>query len=131
MEAIILVGIPGAGKSTYYWNNFSDTHLRLNLDSLGRRNRENIILESCIKSSTKICIDNTNITIDKRKKYIQMFKQAKYEIIVYWWDPDIKKSLSNQLKRERKVPEKAIIGFAKNFQEPLYSEGINKIIKVL
>jgi predicted kinase len=34
MEAVLLVGIQGAGKSTFYQQRFFDTHVRINLDML-------------------------------------------------------------------------------------------------
>jgi hypothetical protein len=34
MEAIILIGIQGAAKSTFYRDRFFDTHVRINLDML-------------------------------------------------------------------------------------------------
>jgi hypothetical protein len=34
MEAVILTGIQAAGKSTFYQERFSGTHVRINLDML-------------------------------------------------------------------------------------------------
>ena len=40
MGLVILIGIPGAGKSTYYRRRLARTHFRVNLDTLKRRPRE-------------------------------------------------------------------------------------------
>ena len=40
MEAVILIGIQGAGKSTFYKDRFFNTHVRINLDMLKTRHRE-------------------------------------------------------------------------------------------
>ncbi|RYG71169.1 ATP-binding protein, partial [bacterium] len=59
MQAIIFIGIPGAGKSTFYLSRFYETHLRINLDQLRTRNRESILLNACIQSKTRFVWDNT------------------------------------------------------------------------
>lgn len=74
MEAIIFVGIQATGKSTFYRENFFKTHIRINLDMLKTRHRENIILEACIKAKQPFVIDNTNPSMNDRKKYIEISK---------------------------------------------------------
>ncbi|MBL8896636.1 MAG: ATP-binding protein, partial [Planctomycetes bacterium] len=32
MEAVLLIGIPASGKSSFYAERFASTHLRINLD---------------------------------------------------------------------------------------------------
>src|SRR5579872_6904854 len=50
MEAVILVGIQGAGKSTFYQERFSGTHARINLDELKTRAREKEFFAECLRS---------------------------------------------------------------------------------
>ena len=47
MEAILFVGIQGAGKSSFFRERFFDTHVRINLDMLRSRRREEILLNAC------------------------------------------------------------------------------------
>ena len=44
MELIIFIGLQAAGKSTFYKKNFSDIHIRINLDMLRTRHREKFCL---------------------------------------------------------------------------------------
>lgn len=44
MELVLLIGIPGAGKSTFYQRHLAGTHVRVNLDTLKRRPREPPVL---------------------------------------------------------------------------------------
>ena len=50
MEAVIFVGLQGAGKSTFYKERFLDTHPRLSLDMLKTRHREKRFLMACVET---------------------------------------------------------------------------------
>lgn len=48
MEAVIFVGLRGAGKTTFYQERLFATHLRLSLDMLKTRHRERRLLQACL-----------------------------------------------------------------------------------
>jgi len=60
MEAILFIGIQAAGKSSFYREKFFDTHLRLNMDSLKTRNREDILLRACLDAKMNASRENRN-----------------------------------------------------------------------
>jgi hypothetical protein len=60
VEAVLFVGIQGAGKSTFYRERFFTTHLRINLDMLKTRHRELRFLHTCLESRQRFVVDNTN-----------------------------------------------------------------------
>lgn len=70
MEAVIFIGLQAAGKSSFYREKFIDTHIRINLDMLKTRHRETILLNACLEAKQPLVIDNTNPTIEERKRYI-------------------------------------------------------------
>ena len=70
MEAVILIGIQGAGKSTFYRERFFDTHVRVSLDMLKTRHRERALLEACLATGQPLVVDNTNVTAAERARYI-------------------------------------------------------------
>lgn len=45
MEGIIFIGIQASGKSSFYKEKFFNSHLRVSLDLLNTRNKENQILD--------------------------------------------------------------------------------------
>jgi len=49
MEAVIFIGIQGSGKSTFYNVRFFDTHVRINLDMLKTKHRQQLLLNACIE----------------------------------------------------------------------------------
>ena len=40
MDMVIFIGIQATGKSTFFQEQFADTHVRVNLDMLRTRHRE-------------------------------------------------------------------------------------------
>jgi predicted kinase len=69
MEAIILMGLQGAGKSTFYQTYFFNTHIRINLDMLKTRHREKTLLQACLEAKQSFVIDNTNPKFEDRSRY--------------------------------------------------------------
>lgn len=67
MEVVIFVGLQASGKSSFYREKFIDTHIRLNLDLLKTRHREQILFDACLKAKQPVAIDNTNPTISDRQ----------------------------------------------------------------
>ncbi|PPT07188.1 polynucleotide kinase 3-phosphatase-like [Geitlerinema sp. FC II] len=70
IKSIIFAGIKGSGKSTFYFQYFANTHLRINLDMLKTRHREKLIFEACLYAKQPLVIDNTNPTKLDRARYI-------------------------------------------------------------
>ncbi len=132
MEAIIFMGIQASGKSSFYFDKFSNTHLRLNLDMLKTRNRERILFDACIKSKQPLVIDNTNPTKEDRIKYIEKLKQNKFKIIGYYFNSSIKDCLdrNNQREGKKKIPEVAIKGTRNKLELPEYSEGFDELFYI-
>jgi predicted kinase len=76
MEAVIFVGIQASGKSTFYLQRFFETHVRINLDMLRTRHREQVLIEACVAGKQSFVIDNTNATREQRARYIAPARAA-------------------------------------------------------
>jgi hypothetical protein len=48
------------------------------------RRREDILLRACIEAQQWFVVDNTNLTIVERAKYIQVAKSAQFKVIGYY-----------------------------------------------
>lgn len=132
MEAVIFVGIQGAGKSTFFKQRFFDSHIRINLDMLRTKNREKLILEACLEAKQKFVVDKTNLTREDRGKYIAPAKSFGFKVIGYYFGADLKKSIERNNRREgkAKVPEKALLGSFKRLQIPQFDEGFAELFYV-
>ena len=110
MDLVILIGIPASGKSSFYKEHFYNSHIRVNLDMLRTRNREDKLLDYCFSTSMPLVIDNTNVRAADRKKYIDLGKLNKFRIRGYYFRSSIKSSLErNSCRKEKeKLDEKGI-----------------------
>ena len=59
MEAVLLIGIPGSGKSSFYREQFYATHLRINRDMLKTKRRERALIEACLKIQQQFVLDTS------------------------------------------------------------------------
>lgn len=129
MECVIFVGIQAAGKSTFYKERFFTTHMRINLDMLRTRYREQIFVEASLKGKQPFVVDNTNPTVADRQKYIVAAKKHDFKVIGYYFEPDYEQSLHRNERRQgkAKIPEIGIKSTLKSLQIPSYAEGFDEL----
>jgi predicted kinase len=127
MEAIIFIGIPGAGKSTFFRERFFTTHVRINLDMLKTRHREAQFIRTCLETKQRFVVDNTNPTVAERAVYIPAAKEAGFRIVGYYFESKIEecKRRNDERPPEQRVPHKGIHGTAGRLELPNPSEGFD------
>ena len=132
MELIVLIGIQASGKSTFCRDRFFNTHIRVNLDMLKTRHRENMLVEACIASKTSFVVDNTNLTKSERAKYIVPAKKAGFAVHGYYFQSIASDSLVRNGERgdSERVPEVAIRGAVKKLEKPSALEGFDRLFFV-
>lgn len=132
MEAVIFIGLQGAGKSTFYREYFLDSHIRINLDMLKTRHREKIIFEACLAAKQPLVIDNTNPTIEERAQYIKLAKHHKFKIVGYYFQAEvIDCQMRNQQRELNKiVPLVGLRATAKKLVQPKQNEGFDQLFSV-
>ena len=131
-QCIILVGIPGSGKSTFFKQNFEDTHVRINLDMIGNRNKERALLIACLVGEISFVVDNTNIKEESRRKYLKLAKEFGFETIIYSFKINKEECLERNSRRKgkKRVPDQAIFAMLGQYKKPEFKEGADKIIGV-
>jgi predicted kinase len=132
MEAIIFIGIQGAGKSTFYQENFLNTHIRINLDMLKTRHREQILLQACFEAKQPLVVDNTNPTLEQRIRYVIPAKENNFRVIAYYFQADLEecKERNNQRSPKKVVPLIGILSTYKKLVLPTFKEGFDVIYSV-
>ena len=83
MEAIVLSGVQGSGKTTLYRDRFAATHEHVSLDVLGSRAREAALIAECLEQGRPFVVDNTNPTVADRARYIGAAREAGFKVVGY------------------------------------------------
>jgi len=132
MEAVILVGIQGSGKSTFYKERFSETHARINLDRLKTRERERGFLEECLRERRPFVVDNTNMRAADRVRYIAPARAAGYRVVGYFLQSSLKDAIRRNGQRagKAKVPVPAIAGALQRLEPMRNEEGFDQVFRV-
>lgn len=132
MEAVIFAGIQASGKSSFYRERFSDTYLRINLDMLKTRHREDLLLRACIDARQPFVVDNTNPSAQERARYIQTAHASGFRVVGYYFRSSVKEALARNDRRTGKarVPEKGVFGTYKRLQLPNLEEGFGLLYHV-
>lgn len=130
MEIIIFTGIPASGKSSFYKEFFFNSHIRISMDLLNTRNKEEKLLQYGFETQSKMVIDNTNVTAESRRKYIHLAKRNRYEIIGYYFESHVQDCLERNKNRKNPINEIGIKAKYKALEKPLFTEGFDKIFNV-
>jgi predicted kinase len=132
MEAVIFVGVQGSGKSTFYRERLVDTHVRINLDMLRTRHREQLLLAACLTGKQAFVIDNTNPLPSDRARYIGPARDAGFRVVAYFFETSLRDAIrrNNERAGKQKVPVPAIAGTIRKLQAPTMEEGFDAIYNV-
>ena len=129
---VIMTGLQGSGKSTFFLKFLASDFVRVNLDTLKTRYQEKLLIEKCLSEGCSYAVDNTNPTRADRERYIIPAKEAGYRIVGYYIDADVSDCLGRNSLREGKarVPDVAIYATAKKLEIPSYDEGFDELYTV-
>jgi predicted kinase len=132
MEAIILIGIPACGKSSFCKQRLTDSHIRINLDMLRTRHREQVLIKACLAAKQPLVVDNTNPTVEDRARYIQLAKATGFSVVGYYFQSQVQASVQRNATRigDARVSDKAIFSIAKQLEMPSYAERFDDLFYV-
>lgn len=124
----IMTGIQASGKSAFCKTCLSE-YDRINLDTLHTRNKENAAIDEAFHRKRNMVIDNTNPTVEDRKKYILKAKQNGYQVVGYFMQSRLQECIARNDLREgkEKVPAKAIAATSNKLEIPSYAEGFDEL----
>ena len=132
-EAVILVGLQGSGKTTYFTDHFAATHAHISRDIQQTAERERALIRECLQSGRSFVVDNTNTTRAMRAPYIREAKGAGFHVLCCYFDVPVRTAIgrNNHRKDKKPIPVPAILRTAKHLQPPTTQEGIDEIRTII
>jgi predicted kinase len=100
---------------------------------LKTRNKEQQFVQLCLATGQKFVVDNTNPTNADRKKYLEAAKEARFEVIGYYFNTTLTEAVERNSKRTDKelIPFTGIRATLKKIQPPTAEEGFDALYEVV
>lgn len=129
--AVLLMGIPAGGKSSFYRRYLEPRGLvHINLDTLRTRYREQQLLRECLCGGQSFAVDNTNTLREERAVYIRAAREAGYSVQGFFFRSCVAECLQRNELRENAVPRSAVLAMSARLQLPSMSEGFDSLFYV-
>jgi predicted kinase len=133
---VILIGVPGSGKTTFYRRYFAATHRHISKDlwpNAARRDaRQQRELLDALARGDSVVVDNTNPRRLDRAQLILLSHQKGAQVVGYFFDVSTREAVARNAERSgaAKVPNVAIFTTAKRLEVPVPAEGFDQLFRV-
>ena len=133
-EVAILVGLPGAGKSTFYRERLAATHRHVSKDLLqsakNKQTRQDALVREALKAGPSVAVDNTNVSQAERATVIAIARELGARVVGHYIEATTREAVARNERREEKkgrVPKVAIFTCAKRLVPPSLEEGFDAL----
>ena len=136
-ECAILVGLPGAGKTTFYRAHLAATHRHVSKDlfpnARDRQARQDRLLREALAAGISVAVDNTNPTPADRAAIIRIAREYGARVVAYFVEATTRDAVARNREREgrARVPNVAIFTCAKRLAPPARQEGFDDVFRVM
>ena len=135
-ECVILIGLPGAGKTTFYRERFAATHRHISKDlwpnAQGRDARQRKAILDALGDGAPVVVDNTNPTRADRAAVVDAARAHGARVVGYFFDVTTREAIARNEQRSghAKVPKVAIFTSAKRLEPPTLDEGFDQLFRL-
>jgi predicted kinase len=136
VQVIVMIGLQGAGKTTFSKSRFAPTHDYVSRDYFRHnkrpRRRQRELIVAALEAGRSVVVDNTNPTPEDRAEIIAVAREFGAETIGYYFASGIAENLERNNRRSGKerVPEIALYATAARLVRPRAEEGFDRLYYV-
>jgi len=133
LEVVVFIGLQAAGKSTFYAQRFSQTHVLVSKDRLrnNRRpeRRQQRLITEALEASRSVVVDNTNPSRLDRASIIATARSFDAHIRGYFFASPLAECLVRNAFRpsSTRVPDVGLFSTVKKLAPPSFSEGFDEL----
>jgi predicted kinase len=135
-ELALLIGLPGAGKTSFYRAELAATHTHVSMDLLrNRRDRAThqlVLVDEALGAGRSVAVDNVNATIAERARLIAVGRRHGAAVVGYVLDTAARECAARNRTRtgRGRVPDVAVFAAAKRRVAPTREEGFDALFTV-
>lgn len=135
-ECVIFIGLPAAGKTTFYQRRFAETHRHISKDHWPKASnkdaRQAEAMRAALTRSDSVVVDNTHPSPADRAPVIALAREYGARLIGYYFTATTREAVRRNRGREGKarVPDVAIFTKAKRMTTPAAEEGFDELYSV-
>lgn len=136
VDLVVLCGLQGSGKSTFFDARFAATHAHVSQDRFPSARdpvaRRRALVEEAARAGVSAVVDDTNLTRERRTALVALARELGMRPVLYWFPPDVRGSLARNAGRtgRARVPNVAIFAARKRLAAPEASEGFAAAFEV-
>ncbi len=129
MELVVLVGLQGSGKTTFFGARYAATHAHVSQDlcpaARDRDARQQALVAAAAARGRSAVVDNTNARREDRAPLVALARRLGMRAVCCYFPPDVRASLARNAAREGKarVPPVAIHATRSRLAPPTWDEG--------